>query len=170
MPEKGLALVLLALGIASAPAPALADDDLLRPFQKCREIQDSARRLECYDAAVATSEALAKQLGERQKARRAEDFGLRSDQIIARDAVTNEVSESTEVSSVSSEIMEIWTDSSRRRVFMLANGQVWRETSNSTVRGVLRPDAAVEIKRGGIGGYRMTIKDRYGFIGVSRVK
>jgi hypothetical protein len=163
----------LAFTIALAPPPVLADEgDVLRAFQKCRGIADTAQRLGCYDAAAASAEALAKQMSERRKARSAEDFGLREEQLKAREVVAYEDSAERDeaVTSVTSEILEVWTDASRRRVFVFANGQVWRETSNSTFRGFVRPETAVEVRRGGIGGYRMTFSGRNGYIGVARVR
>lgn len=172
MPAGKRALA-LALTIALAPASVLADEaDVLRAFQKCRGIADTVQRLGCYDAAAASSETLAKQMSERRKARSAEDFGLREDQIKAREAVADEDSADREdaVTSVISEIVEVWTDAARRRVFMFANGQVWRETSNSNFRGLVRPETTIEVRRGGIGGYRMTFSGRNGYIGVARVR
>ena len=53
--------------------------------------------------------------------------------------------------------------------FYLDNGQVWRETSGSTLQ-FTRKQANIRIKKGAIGGYRMIVEGMAGTGRVKRVK
>ncbi len=175
-------------GVFLAATPASADDDLdelLDPFRDCGEIEDGAARLACFDTALAGADARIAAQTERRRRRTVEDFGLSATQIEERyererdraqrsgDADALAAAEELapeEPNEVSSPIAETFTDETRRRVFLLENGQIWREGSNGTLRGRIRVGSVATISRGGIGGYRLRVEGRTGFMSVSRVR
>lgn len=166
-------------------APAFADDvdDALEPFEACRAITDGAARLTCFDTALSGVEAARQARQERRRRRTVEDFGLSATQIEERYERERERAEDSggsaedvadlappEPEEVTSVITETLTDETRRRVFLLENGQIWREGSNSSLRGRIRVGSTATISRGGIGGYRLRVEGRTGFISVMRVR
>lgn len=162
-------LGLPALLLAASPAASADSDKWLGSIQKCRSVADDIHRLKCYDELARGIEASATEAKAERSERSADEFGLSTAELEKRAAATPDSSDDI-VTSISSAIVELFTDAAHRRVFLLANGQVWRETSNSSMKSLLRTDDVVEIKRGGIGGFRLTSKGRSGFIGVSRVR
>jgi len=166
-------------------APAYADDgeEALEPFQECGTITEGPARLACFDAALAGADAAQQARQERRRRRTVEDFGLSGIQVEERydrelrraeerGGTAADVAELAppEPESVTSVITETFIDGTRRRVFLLENGQIWREGSNTTLRGRIRLGSTATVSRGGIGGYRLRIEGRTGFISVGRVR
>ena len=171
-----------ALGVA---APAFAQDDVeaLEPFRECGAISEGPARLACFDAALAGADAALQARHERRRRRTVEDFGLSGTQIEERyerevrraesgGGTAEDVADLAppEPDSVTSNIAETFIDGTRRRVFLLENGQIWREGNNSSLRGRIRVGSSATISRGGIGGYRLRVEGRTGFVSVSRVR
>jgi hypothetical protein len=173
--------------LAATATPVLADDaeEALEPFQECGEITDDQARLACFDEALAGAAAAQAERQVRRARRRAEDFGLSAIQIEERYDREREQAERSgdpealaaaealapeTPQEVTSAIVEQFVDSTRRRVFLLENGQMWREGSNSSLRGRIRDGAIATISRGGIGGYRLRVEGRTGFISVGRIR
>ncbi len=172
------------LPIAMA-TPAYADetDEALDPFRECGTLTEGPARLACFDAALAGADAAQQSRRERRNRRRAEDFGLSAIQIEER--YEREVSRAEqsggsaedvaelappEPEEVTSAITETFTDATRRRVFLLENGQIWREGSNSSLRGRIRLGSIATISRGGVGGFRLRVEGRTGFMSVNRIR
>ncbi|MEO1170393.1 MAG: hypothetical protein AAFW97_16940 [Pseudomonadota bacterium] len=177
------------LCIAAAPlflaSPAHADDgeEALEPFRECGEISEGPARLACFDAALAGADAAQQVRQERRRRRTVEDFGLSATQIEERyDREVERARESggsaddvadlapPEPEEVTSNIVETFIDGTRRRVFLLENGQIWREGNNSSLRGRIRVGSSATVSRGGIGGYRLRVEGRTGFISVTRIR
>lgn len=168
---------------AAAPAYAQDDAEALEPFRECGAITEGPARLACFDAALAGADAAQVARQERRRRRTVEDFGLSGTQIEERYEREVRRAESSggsagdvadlappEPESVTSPITETFVDGTRRRVFLLENGQIWREGNNSSLRGRIRVGSTATISRGGIGGYRLRVEGRTGFISVSRVR
>ncbi|MBC2776123.1 hypothetical protein [Parasphingopyxis marina] len=168
-------------------SPALADDDdeALEPFRACGTLTDNTARLACFDQALAGAATAQAERQARRQRRRAEDFGLSAIQIEERydreieraersgdaDALAAaEALEPAEPEEVTSPITETLVDSTRRRVFLLENGQIWREGNNSSLRGRIRVGSIATVSRGGLGGFRLRVEGRTGFISVSRIR
>ncbi|MEM8695730.1 MAG: hypothetical protein AAGE05_06875 [Pseudomonadota bacterium] len=165
--------------------PAHADDgeEALEPFRECGAITEGPARLACFDAALAGADAAQQARQERRRRRTVEDFGLSGTQIEERyerevrraersGGSAEDVAELAppEPREVTSTIAETLTDATRRRVFLLENGQIWREGNNSSLRGRIRVGSTATVSRGGIGGYRLRVEGRTGFISVTRVR
>ena len=166
----------------AAPAYADDDDEALEPFRNCGTITEGPARLACFDEALSGAEAAQQTRRERRRRRTVEDFGLSATQIEERyDQELSRVQESggdaadvaglapPEPESVTSVIAETFVDGTRRRVFLFENGQIWREGSNSTLRRV-RVGSTATVSQGGIGGFRLRVEGRTGYISVRRVR
>ena len=163
MRASALALV-VALCLPSAAMAA--DDDEIAPFDRCGAIADAAQRLACFDAALAAARERA---GKRQR-RAAEEFGLSAPQRADRRPEPAAPQATAEPERVDSTLQEVFTDGAGKNVFLLANGQVWRETSGSTYKGIIRSGWAVEVTKGGVGGFRLRFPKRTGMFAVARVR
>ena len=78
--------------------------------------------------------------------------------------------EQNDAGDVRSAISEVLSDGRGRRIFLLANDQLWRETSNSNHRGRVKAGTEVVIEKGFLSGYRLKLAGESGFVGVSRVR
>jgi hypothetical protein len=170
--------VLLSVALALAAGSALADAtrDALAELAKCADIADSGERLKCFDAAVpraksalAVPETPAKPgfldwfgFSRPQPPTKPEDFGKP-----APEPGPGEINE------ISSKVIEFAKTLRGKALFVLENGQVWRQLdSDGTV--VFDPPQGkqmkVVIERGLLGSYNLVIDGRNGLIKVTRLK
>ena len=162
-------------GFALQP-PAQAQDDPIAPFRECGKIAETAQRLACFDGALARSDADAKAREARRERRLKEDFGLSATQMAERErerersGTYQPVQSEAEPEQIESTISEVFTDGNGKKVFLLANGQVWRETAGSTYKGILRANWPARIKKARFGGFRLSINERTGFFSVQRLR
>lgn len=169
--------------LIAAPVYADDDDETLKRFRECGSLSDDAARLSCFDAALSSAAAAQQAHQEQRRRRTVEDFGLSATQVEERyeralrraeqsGGSADDVAELAppEPQEVTSPVAELLTGGSRRRVFLLENGQIWREGSNSSLRGRIRIGSNATISRGGIGGYRLRVEGRTGFVSVIRVR
>ncbi|MGB3722939.1 MAG: hypothetical protein WA979_08995 [Pacificimonas sp.] len=149
------------------------------PFASCESISGNEERLACFDAALADIRAA-------QTFARNDGFGLSQREIEAKveqapegpvenNPAENNVGDSQasgqkEGDELRSVIREILSDGKGRKIFLLANGQLWRETSNSNYRGRVKAGAEVSVKKGFLSGYRLKLVGGNGFFGVSRIR
>lgn len=175
----GLMAGIALIGFAGA-ARADDEEEALEPFRACAAIAVAADRLACFDAALANADTLLAQRRERRHRRTVEDFGLSATQIEAREDRQRERAGADndgpgnyapEPVQITSPIAEVFTDAARSRIFLLENGQIWRQAGNTTLRGLIRPGGIATISEGSFGGgYRLRIEGRTGFVGVVRVR
>jgi hypothetical protein len=187
MSKFSLAVLAASSFMLTSATPAWADDEeeALEPFRACGEIAAGPARLACFDAALAASAAAQQARRDRGRRRTQADFGLSSIQIEERyersreraqasgnpdEAAAAEALAPPEPTSVTSPLLEVLIDAGRRRVFILENGQMWREGNNSSLRGRIRDNSVATVSRGGVGGYRLRIEGRTGFISVTRIR
>lgn len=182
-------LVLLALvgGMAiAAPAWAQEEND---PYARCAEMADDAQRLGCFDTTYAEWQAeraerarLLVQDTQRAEARRAEEFGLSASEVEARretearadPLAAGELAELEEQKAsesdfaVTATVADASEDRYGKRTVRLDNGQVWRETSGSSMRLFIRPGWQATVTRRWSGGYEMRFDGHRGVLRVSR--
>jgi hypothetical protein len=177
----------LGLALAATVVPVLAsDDDPLAPMRSCPAIADPLQRVACFDTGF--KEADRKLGNDRvEKAKRTkEEFGLSGPQIDDRREAAQKApgpaapgvsagapapaATQEEQDRLVAKLQEVLTDGTGHKVFLLDNGQLWREMPGSTYRGILRAGFDVEIKKSMLGGYRMSIDGRTGFYAVQRVR
>lgn len=169
---------------ACVAASASAQSSAIDPFRQCAAIAVDAARLACFDRALQAAEtAIA-----RARQRTHEDFGLTE---VQRERLNREQSAAeqaraerdgravpgapkpepeAEPARVTARVSEIFRDASGRRIFLLENGQLWRQQANSSFRGEISNGETVTIERGTLAGFRLTIDGRPGFVGVRRVR
>jgi hypothetical protein len=184
------------LGFAGAAFPESAvaeENDPLGPLRDCPSIADPLERVACFDKGFAEAD---RKLGTdrvEKAVRTREEFGLTGSQLEEkrqeREAKEREPVESKgvvaqatpaatptpeaadgDLDRISDKISEVFTDGAQHKVFLLENGQIWRETTGSTYRGILRSGFEVEIRKSMMGGYRLTIDGRTGFFVVRRIR
>ena len=119
---------------------------------RCSAISDSAERLRCFDrAAPRAKEALIP---------KAEDFGKPPPR-------------PPDVGQVNATVREFSKTARGRALFVLDNGQTWRQLEGDDAQ-VLEPPAGTTIKvtiaRGAFGSYNLTIEGRNGLIRVRRIE
>lgn len=180
----------LLLLLLLAASPALAQGSGVpggaEAFLACARIADDAERLQCYDRAVAglsaegrrlaaeraaAAEAAARaraeaearaaaEAAERAKAAQIEGFGARGGAPAEREA---------RLDRIEAAVAETFTDSQRKRVFLLDNGQMWRQTDGIFLPTV-KPGTAVVVRRGTMGGFMMRIDSLNRTVPVMRIR
>lgn len=176
-------LVLFAsFGMTGAAHAQSQDSKLLKILENCQNIIDDELRLNCFDAAVLEAPTVVALDRKQSIERRKEDFGLsglqiesRTEAIAAQDpdkasAIRSE-RENQNPSSLSSTLISHSINAkTRKSLFLLENGQFWMETSNSTLRRMPKEGSVVEINKAPLGGYRLTVEGRNGFVNVMRIR
>jgi hypothetical protein len=134
-----------------APACADATRDALADIARCSAIGEPAERLRCFDrASPRAKEALIP---------KAEDFGKPPPR-------------PPEVTQVASTVREFSRTARGRVLFVLDNGQTWRQLEGDDAQ-ILEPPPGtilkVTIVRGAFGSYNLAIEGRNGLIRVRRI-
>lgn len=159
-------VVAMAMGcMAAMPAGALAQstDRLVA----CAGKVDDAERLACYDSAVKALGAEARaasDVREREakaaKAAAAAAAAAAATQAAAaaeaerKDSFGKAAAESGTVSELTAAITEVLKDSTGKAVFILDNGQIWRQADGFTLPNA-KVGTSVTIKRGALGSFRL---------------
>jgi len=141
------------LWVASiAPAFADATRDALAEMARCSAIGEPAERLRCFDRASPRAKGA--------PIPKAEDFGKPPPR-------------PPEVEQVIATVRELSMTGRGRAVFVLDNGQTWRQLEGDDAKVVEPPAGAVlkvTIARGAFGSYNLTIEGRNGLIRVRRIE
>jgi hypothetical protein len=183
MHTKTSFLVLAAL-LVTGPALADATLDALSAFTKCADISDPAERLKCFDAAVPGAKSVLAPAPQPAKPAKEEGgllewFGLSRP---PKPVTTREqfgkppepaVEESKELTEITAAVLEFARTPRGRAVFILENGQVWRQLDGDTTEILDVPAAGatkVTIEKGFLGSYNLTVEGRNGLIKVTRLK
>lgn len=170
--------------------PAQADParEALAQIAKCADVAAAAERLACYDAAasgaknaLATTPAVEQKVavqtqeeeegggvlewfGLSKPVTKAEDFGRPPAPVTAGPK---------EVTSISSNVVELAKNAYGRSIFVLGNGQVWKQVDGdqTEVRDPRKGEAmTVSIEKGLLGSFSLRIEGRNGIVKVRRVK
>jgi hypothetical protein len=162
-------LLLLAAALLAAPGAAQS----LKPFIDCSAKADDAERLACYDAAAAATSAEARAIAQRRERERAAAAEARA-ALEAKAAAEAEArarqaqaerfgsegfrigGSDDRINALSAKVQEALSDGFGRAVLLLDNGQMWRQTEGFSLPP-LRGGDAVEIRRGAVGGYLLTV-------------
>lgn len=150
--HQPLTLALPLIIAAASAAYADSSSDTLREISRCSGIVDATERLHCYDVA----------------APRAKQAFVPSPQDFGRPAP-----QPAEVARISAVVREFSKTARGRAVFVLDNGQTWRQLDGDDVR-VMDPDPGgvlrVTIEHGALGSYNLVIEGRNGMIRVRRIE
>jgi hypothetical protein len=191
MRVAALAVLLAATGAAPAAAQTAAD------LMNCITIARDADRLACYDAAVAQVSPQAKALSEKRaqetariaaeeaaaaeaaaKAKAEADAAARAAEAKAdfgAETVTSKkVSERSkpgpdEIVKLDATLTEILTNREGKYVFLLDNGQLWKQVSTEAGLNI-RPGDAVVVEKSTMGGYKLNFPRIKRWLLVKRLK
>jgi hypothetical protein len=171
--------------------PASAQTALPEKLKSCAVVEEDAKRLACYDAAISDIDATvaaatqarkqaagvrAKQLAEKTEADRlaavanaektkVDNFGIGSVPKSARAAAPLNV----DLDLLEGSITKVFYSATKKVVVALDNGQIWRQTSSDSTP-ILRVGDKVEIKRGILGSFRLKFLKQGRVVDVLRVR
>lgn len=172
----------------AAPAGAQGQED---PYGACAALTQDAQRLDCFDTTYAQSqssqaarERVAAEQAQRAEQMREQEFGLsvserqeRREEVAGADPAAAEDLARLEQDaararefSVEATIAEIWQDGARKRILRLDNGQLWRETSGSTLRNRVQEGWQGTITRHWSGAYEIRFEGRNGYLRIARIQ
>ena len=172
----------LAFAGALSAGPALADAtrDALAEMAKCADIADAAERLKCFDAATPRAKsALAAPVPEAAPPTKSgflEWFGFSRPQPVTKPEDFGKPPPESlpgEINEITDDVLEFAKTPRGKAVFILQNGQVWRQLDSDgtvVVDPVQGTTMKVKVERGALGSYNLTIAGRNGLIKVSRLK
>jgi hypothetical protein len=180
---------LAAASLAAAfPAAAQTVDDLVA----CAAISRDAERLTCYDAKVAAASPAARAAAERravESARlRANDAAAAAAAELAQKAAARAARKADfggetitargderfkpdpeQVQEVETTLTEQLTNSQGTNVFLLGNGQAWRQVDTASLPNLHNGDA-VKLSRAALGGFHLKFLRSKRFVAVRRVR
>jgi hypothetical protein len=171
----GGATLLLGTLLAAPYAFADSPQDVLQELARCAETADAAERLRCFEAAAARAKALlaappAADTGRRQL----EAFGLPQPPPPATrpEQFGKPPPRPEELQSIEAMATEFAKTARGKALFVLDNGQVWRQidSDGSQVTNVPQRAFKVTIERGAFGSYNLTMEGRNGWIKVTRIR
>jgi hypothetical protein len=174
---------LMAALFCAAAATAQADParDALEAVAKCAEIAESAARLACYDAAAPkVKSAIAAPVPQAKEQEKSflDWFGFgkpkapvtKPEEFGKPPAAEKEPGEITQITA---SVVELAKTARGKALFVLDNGQVWRQLDADATE-VVFPEPGkvlkVTIEVGFLGSYNLTIEGRNGLIKVTRLK
>ncbi|MCG2840321.1 hypothetical protein L6Q21_04910 [Sandaracinobacter sp. RS1-74] len=164
-------LALAWVGISSA-AGAQAQRALL----DCTAILSDGERLACYDAAVKAFSTEARAVSERREAQaaklaaaaatagaaqKADGFG--------RETTRAAKADPARIERIDSVVREILSDGRGKPVFVLENGQIWRQAEAINLP-TIRASSPVSVRRGAMGSYRLFVEGGNRSVQVVRVR
>jgi hypothetical protein len=147
----------LAVSPLSAADPAKATRSrLLADVARCRQIQESAARLACFDASVAALDTAEK---------RKEVVVVDSDQVRqARKTLfgisvpdLGLFSGTPEVAFIDTTLVDARVDSEGHWTMRMADGARWIQTDDNVIGRVPRANDKVHIQRGALGSYKLSV-------------
>ena len=181
-----IVLSLAVCAVAVLPAMATPAADALNAVAKCAEISGTPERLQCFDAAAvgakqvldeARKKAEAEQQPESEESllswfgfspaekpvTKPEDFG----KSVSLEPSSNPISE------ISSKVIEFAQNAHGKSIFILDNGQVWRQIDGDTSEFYYREKDGplqVTISKGMMGSFVLKADGKSGSLKVRRVK
>ncbi|WP_417319254.1 hypothetical protein [Emcibacter sp.] len=133
-------------------------------IKKCRAIESDSARLACYDALGRASTAVA------VPDKAVEPVVPRAEQNFGAEKVEKKATDSKEeLSSITATVTKVVWSPRKQFAVYLDNGQIWMQKDNQRVN-LPDEDFTVEIKKGALGSYKMTVPGRKSFIRVVRYK
>lgn len=180
--------LLAAAIVVIAPAKADPARDALAQVAKCADIPAASERLQCYDAAAATAktamsapvEAAPVRQAAVQTGKEEEEeggvlgwFGLSRPVTKPEDFGKPPTPTPEEIKGISANVLEFAKNAYGRSIFILDNGQVWKQVDGDTteVRDPSKSETMkVSIETGMFGSYTLKVEGRTGIVKVRRVK
>lgn len=160
------------VGIAIAATPGLAQQgggD--SPYASCAAIAEDSARLACFDATFAKEDELKAEQAEVAKQEKVETFGLSELDIQRREDIDDSASQPAEDGQITATVIEIFADRQiGKRLFVLDNGQIWRENQISRMKRNPRVGQTVTISKESLGRFYLRVDGKRGFVDVLRMR
>ncbi len=156
--------IILSGPIIASSLPLHAQDDLVSAVRACKKIEKPANRLSCFDLLL-TGRDVAPEISAKQHSE--DDFGARD---IKKRAQAEEASKQQ---TLISGLVELSRTRSDKYVFILENGQIWRQAQSDTGKLFIPKKldtVKVVIKRGFLGSHRLMIEGKKRSIKVNRLR
>lgn len=196
MRKIGYATIILLVASAVPANAQKAADPLAKAMIECAIIARDAERLACYDAAVAQTSAEARAIAERRAqesariaaeeaavAAAAAKVKAEADAVAAAEARRNAFGAETvqsrgtarfepapdEIQTIETSVTDVFSNKSGFSVFLLENGQLWREADVAASLNVRAGDKVV-LERAALGGYKLRFVKSKRVILVKRLK
>jgi hypothetical protein len=157
------AMVILATTFLGFPAFAQQNvasrpEDLIKPVTQCREVQNDAARLACFDAAVAAlaaagEVAIVSRRDVEQNQRRL--FGFNVSALNPFEGTNGE----NNLQSISATMTSARDLGRGEWLITLDDGSVWRKTDSADVQFSARRQYPVTVRRASLGSYMMKVGD-----------
>lgn len=184
--------IVLSIGAGLSPVPLAGQEVRESIYAQCAQIPDDRERLACFDQTYARENDLIEERDEARRLSELERFGLTPKQVRERESDQSETSATATINGgqndalstgptaqassqgadieIAAVVSEVLTDELGNFVLFLDNGQIWRTTSNKSLRGRVKTGWKAKIVKIWSGGYRMTFAEKSGFLGVKRVR
>jgi hypothetical protein len=161
-----------------AGALAATPQEALQEVVRCASLADSAARLRCYDAAAAQAQTAldgASAPAAPFAANPRDGFGLpRSSPPVTRPEQFGKPPPPPveELRSISATVIEFARTQRGKALFVLDNGQVWRQldADSSDISHLPGRPPKVTIERGALGSYNLSIEGSNGTVKVNRLR
>ncbi len=170
-------LLVSLLAFVVGPAHADAARDALEEVAKCAAVADSTERLKCYDAAAPRIKGA---LATPAPAPQAQDkgsildwFGFSKPKPPQKTEDFGKPAPPEEVTEMTSKVVELAKTARGKAIFILDNGQVWRQLEGDTTEVAYPPTGTtmkVTIETGFLGSYNLNIEGINGLVKVRRMK
>lgn len=171
-----ISLIATLLVLAAGTARADVARDALADIVKCADIADAAKRLECFDAATARGKAALAAPAPVAKEKSLLDwFGFsKPDQVTkSEDFGKPRTPPADEITQISSPVLEFARTARGKALFVLENGQVWRQIDGDATDVQPPPPGTtmkVIIEAAVFNSYNLVIEGRKYLVKVSRIK
>lgn len=168
-------IAVLGLGLGLCAQAALAQTP--KPILDCAAILNDGERLACYDSAVKSLSSEARATAERREAQAArlaaaaaataaahksDSFGREGMKVFGK-------TEESRLDQIDAKLTELLKDSSGRLVFVLENGQIWRQAAAYPLPAA-KPGAGIRVKRGAMGAYYLNVEGSNRAVQVLRMR
>jgi hypothetical protein len=138
--DQSLQVYILFIGLIFVSTSVLSHN---KDVQKCAGIDDSLKRLSCYDLLFIKSQSL--EMIEEEEQKNQHDFGLEAQQ---------------ENPSIRAKIISVNKKGNYKIYITLDNEQVWRSVKDFYDRTPLKKDQTVFISKGFLSGYVMKVEGK----------
>lgn len=163
--------------------------DALNAVAKCADISGTAERLQCFDGAATSAKKVLEDARKQAEAEQQPEsegsllswFGLAPEEkpVTKPEDFGNNVTlgpkpgAPKEVTEISAKVLEFAQNAHGKSIFVLENGQVWRQIEGDTTELYYREKDGpmmVTISKGMMGSYGLTVEGKSGGVKVRRVK
>lgn len=187
---RTLALVAVATVVLGQSALAGTARDALTAVAGCATVQDTAERLKCYDTAAQSAKAVLDEAARQEAARRQEEsseggvlawFGFapeekpvtKPEDFGIAPKVEDRPDAPKEITEISAKVLEYAKNAHGKSLFILENGQIWRQLDGDTTEIFYRTSdgpMTVRIEKAFMGSFALYVDGKNVKVKVRRLK